>query len=601
MNPLQKLDKLRCLMALSDFDAYIIPGTDPHMDEYMPECWQTRSWFSGFTGSAGTLVITTAFAGLWTDSRYFLQAESELKGSGIELVKLRIPHTPEYVEWIAKNLPAGSRVGVDGKMISVDAVRYLKSAIAQKQMELVTDEDLISPLWTDRPSMPMDLISNFDTEYSGLPRTDKINLVRNELQRLGASHHLISSLDDIAWLLNLRGTDIEYNPLFISYVLITPTETILFVNEVKVTPELRETLSKDGVTIRAYDDIEMALSGLMAGSRLLLAPGKINQSLVNAIKPAVSIVEGSNPTTYLKAIKNDTEINYLRKAMVDDGVALVKFFYWLENNLGKERITEISAADKLQQLRSEQNNFKGLSFATIAGYAAHGAIVHYDPTPETDVELKPEGLFLLDSGGQFLSGTTDITRTIALGVPTEEQKRDFTLALKGTISLCDAVFPEGTRGYQLDAIARIALWKNGMNFGHGTGHGVGFYLNVHEGPQSISPNGAGPASTILERGMVTSVEPGLYREGKHGIRTENLVLCVPYLENEFGSFLRFETLTLCPIDRNLIDESLLDKSEIEWLNSYHAVVNERLAAFLSDAERKWLCEKTAVIGLPVCR
>ena len=328
---------------------------------------------------------------------------------------------------------------------------------------------------------------------------------------------------------------------------------------------------------------------------MLLAPGKVNQALFDAIPKSVVIVEGANPTTLMKSIKNKTEIGHLYQTMVYDGIALVKFFYWLEKNIGKVKITELSASDKLELLRSEQPNFMGLSFYTIAGYASHGAIVHYDPTPETDVELKPKGIFLLDSGGQYLSGTTDVTRTVALGVPNEEEKRDFTLALKGTISLSDAVFPAGTKGYQLDALARIALWKNGINFGHGTGHGVGFFLNVHEGPQSISPNAAGPASTVLETGMVTSVEPAMYREGKHGIRSENLVLCVPYTENEFGSFLKFDTLTLCPIDRNLIEVSLLEKSELAWLNSYHANVYERLSSFLTDAECKWLKEKTAKI------
>jgi Xaa-Pro aminopeptidase len=595
MNPLQKLDKLRCLMALSDFDAYIIPGTDPHMSEYMPAFWQIRSWFSGFTGSAGTLVITTNYAGLWTDSRYFLQAEEELKGSGIELVKLRVPHTPEHIEWIVKNLPVGSRVGVDGKMVSVDAVRNMKKVFVQKQMELVTNEDLISPLWTDRPPFPQEPISYFDSEYSGSSRGEKIAMVRAEMMRMGVTHHLITSLDDIAWLLNLRGTDIQYNPLFVSYVLIDSNILTLFVNESKVPPVLKEDLGNDGVGISAYEAIEPTLSNLGKGTRLLIAPGKVNQALVDAIQPSVSIIEGVNPSTLMKAIKNKTEISNLYETMVYDGIALVKFFYWLENNLGKEKITEISASEKLLQLRNEQNAFKGLSFGTIAGYAAHGAIVHYDPTPETDVELKPEGLFLLDSGGQYLSGTTDVTRTVALGIPTEEEKRDFTLALKGTISLSDAIFPEGTKGYQLDALARIALWKNGINFGHGTGHGVGFFLNVHEGPQSISPNAAGPASTVIEKGMVTSVEPAMYREGKHGIRTENLVLCVPHLENEFGSFLKFETLTFCQIDRNLIDENLLDRSELEWLNNYHADVYDRLAPFLPDVEREWLKGKTLEI------
>ena len=596
MNSLQKLDKLRCLMALSDFDAYIIPGTDPHMNEYMPDFWQVRSWFSGFTGSAGTLVITTNFAGLWTDSRYFLQGESELKGSGIELVKLLIPHTPEHVDWIVKNLPVGSRVGIDGKMISVDSVRSMRTAFTEKQIELVTNEDLISPLWTDRPPIPLNPVIEHDVEFSGCAREEKIGMVRNEMTRLEVNHHLITSLDDIAWLLNLRGTDILYNPLFVSYVLIDAHSVKLFVNEAKIDTETEEDLLNDGVAICGYGDIEETLSKLEKGNKLLLAPGKVNFALFDAIPSGVKILEGVNPTTLLKAIKNETEIGHLRQTMVYDGIALVKFFFWLDENIGKIKITEISAADKLELLRSQQPNFKGLSFATIAGYAGHGAIVHYDPTPETDVELHPKGIFLVDSGGQYLSGTTDVTRTVTLGVPNQEQKRDFTLAMKGTISLSDAVFPEGTKGYQLDALARIALWKNGINFGHGTGHGVGFFLNVHEGPQSISPNAAGPASNVIEKGMVTSVEPAMYREEKHGIRTENLVLTVPYLMNEFGTFLRFETLTLCPIDRKLIEVSLLERRELEWLNTYHANVFERLSPFLTDKEYEWLKEQTAKIN-----
>jgi len=596
MKPLTKLDKLRSLMAQSDFDVYIIPGTDPHMGEYMPDYWQIRSWFSGFTGSAGTIVVTNTFAGLWTDSRYFLQAETELQGSGIELVKLVIPHTPEHIDWIVKNLPVGSRVGVDGKMISVDSVKNIRNAFTKKQMELVTNEDLISPIWTDRPAIPLSPIFNHDTEYSGISRVEKIEKVRADLLSSKVTHHLITSLDDIAWLLNLRGTDIKYNPLFVSYLLMDAETTNLYTNEAKISDELLEELRNDGITIYGYDDIEPDLKKLVKGNRLLIAPGKVNQALIDAIPTAVTIVEGMNPTTLMKAIKNETELGHLYQTMVYDGIALVKFFYWLEKNIGKQKITEISAAEILLELRKKQPTFQGLSFETIAGYGPHGAIVHYDPTPETDVELKPEGLFLLDSGGQYLTGTTDVTRTVALGTPTEEEKRDFTLALKGTISLSDAIFPVGTKGYQLDALARIALWKSGINYGHGTGHGVGFFLNVHEGPQSISPNAAGPASTVLEKGMVTSVEPAMYREGKHGIRTENLVVCIPHTTNEFGSFLKFDTLTLCPIDHNLIEVSLLEKQELDWLNNYHANVFARLSPFLTEIECSWLKEKTAKIN-----
>ncbi len=592
MNRMKNLEKLRRLMAGSDFDAYIIPSTDPHMGEYVPAYWQARTWLSGFTGSAGTLVVTKDFAGLWTDSRYFLQAEAELKDSGIELVKLIVPHTPEHVDWLLKKLPIGSVIALDGSVVSADSVKYIKNVLASKQIEVVTDEDLITPIWTDRPTLPTDMVIDHNVSFAGSSRTDKIAAVRAEMEKLKVNHHFIASLDDIAWLLNLRGTDVLYNPVFVSYALISSNTTYLFINPAKVSPELKTTLEAENIILYDYTDVTKVLSGIAKGEKLLIAPSKVNQTIADAIPAGVKIVEGTNITTALKAIKNDTEIAHLLKTMEHDGVALVKFFHWLENTVGKETVTELSASEKLRQYRSEQPYFMGLSFGSIAGYAGHGAIVHYNPSPETDVELKPEGLFLLDSGGQYLSGTTDITRTVALSTPNEEQRRDFTLALKGTINLSDAVFPVGTRGYQLDALARIALWKNGINYGHGTGHGVGFFLNVHEGPQSIDPNAAGPASNVLKVGMVTSVEPAMYREGKHGIRTENLVLCVPADQTAYGSFLKFETLTLCPIDCSLVDVRLLTVAELKWLNDYHTVVYDRLSPYLGGTELEWLKLKT---------
>lgn len=592
MNTIKNLDKLRRLMAGSDFDAYIIPSTDPHIGEYVPKYWEARTWLSGFTGSAGTLVVTKDFAGLWTDSRYFLQAEAELKDSGIELVKLIVPHTPEHVDWLLKKLPKGSVVALDGAVVSIDSVNYIKSVLAPKQIDVVTNEDLIGQIWTDRPALPTDLVIDHNVSFAGSSRVDKIAAVRAEMERLKVNHHLIASLDDIAWLLNLRGTDIVYNPLFVSYVVVSSDTVTLFIDPIKVGSELKAALEADGITLSDYADITKSLAGMIKGDKLLLSTAKVNQAIADAIPVGVKIVDGANIPTALKAIKNETEIAHLRKTMEYDGVALVQFFHWLENAIGKETITELSAAEKIRQYRSEQPNFMGLSFGSIAGYAGHGAIVHYNPSPETDVELKPEGLFLLDSGGQYLSGTTDVTRTVALSTPNEEEKRDFTLALKGTIDLSDAVFPVGTRGYQLDALARIALWKQGINYGHGTGHGVGFFLNVHEGPQSINPNAGGPAVNVMEAGMVTSVEPAMYREGKHGIRTENLVLCIRGDQTAYGSFLKFETLTLCPIDRNLIDVRLLTVAELEWLNDYHTMVYARLSAYLNGVELEWLKQKT---------
>ena len=584
----EKIARVREEMENAGMDAFIVPVTDPHQGEYMPERYRSIAWLTGFTGSAGTVVITRDFAGLWTDSRYFIQAEQQLRDSPVSLVKLKVSHTPEYIEWITETLPGSSRVGVDGKVVSVSLVRQIKESFSHVGISLDTEHDIVNMIWNDRPEIPENKAFEHDVQYAGVARKDKLQIIREQMQRKKVTHHLLTALDDIAWTFNIRGTDVRYNPLVTAYSVISETFASLFIDRKKLPEQLTQKLIDDGLEIKPYDEIMKFLSGLDPNDVMMISPGSTSFSLFNSIPEKVKVVEDISIPNRIKAIKNDIEIDHIRNVMVKDGVALTKFFFWLEQNLGKERITEISASKKLETFRREQENFVHPSFATIAGYGPHGAIVHYEATPESDVELKQEGLFLLDSGGHYLDGTTDITRTNALGQPTAKQKRDFTLALQGTINLARIEFPEGTKGYQIEILARKALWENGLNYGHGTGHGVGFFLNVHEGPQTIGTGASGNAQVPMEPGMLTADEPGIYREGEYGIRTENLILCVPSKETEFGKFLKFETVTLCFIDTDLVDKSLLNKKEIKWLNDYHQKVFEKLSPFLEEDEKKWL-------------
>jgi len=595
MKTIEKLAALRQIMWENKIDAYIIPMTDPHMSEYVATHWHAIKWFSGFSGSTANVVVTQNFAGLWTDSRYFIQAETQLKESGIELVKLKVPHTAEYIDWLNKTLNVDSVVGFDGKVFSVGIAQAMKIAFERKNIKLNADFNFISDLWTDRPEIPTNEVFNHDIKYAGQRRTEKIATVREKMKERNIDYHLLSSLDDIAWLFNLRGNDISYNPLFISYALISQNEAILFVDNKKLPAELKTNLENDKIAIKPYDEIYSALSNMKDSEVILAQLSKTNYSLYKSIPNTCSIIDEVNITTILKSLKNETEIDNIRETMVKDGVAMVKFLYWLEQTVGKEKITEISAGEKLLSFRKEQNNFFGESFGVISAYKAHGAMPHYSATEESNVELKSEGLYLVDSGGQYFGGTTDITRTVTLGKLTDEEIRDFTLALKGTISLAMAVFPQGTKGVQLDVIARKALWDNKMNYGHGTGHGVGFFLNVHEGPQSISSRDSGNTETVLQPGMLTSDEPAFYRAGKHGIRIENLILVVEDEENEFGKFLKFETVTLCPIDTKPVDVNLLTKEERYWLNNYHNEVYRELSPYLDDLHKNWLKEKTLAI------
>lgn len=591
-----KLSGLRELLSENNLDAYFIPNTDPHQSEYIAGHWKTLAWISGFTGSAGNIVVSPEFAGLWTDSRYFIQGERQLKDSGIELMKLKIPHTPEYIEWMVENLPENGRVGVDGKLISLAMVERLKKAFAAKKLQIIDVGDLFEKLWQDRPSIPYSPVFVHELAFAGKSRTEKLKEIREAMTEKGVDSHLLTTLDDIAWTFNIRGGDVSYNPVAICYALITQNEATLFINPAKVSDEVKRELEGDGIILKEYETIGEALSQLSADKPMYCDPSKVSLWLKGFLPEGIKVEKGMSLSTPLKSIKNDTEVDHIRNVMIKDGVAMVRFLMWLEENVGKAELTEVSVAEQLEAFRAQQPDFKGPSFGTIAGYQGNGAIVHYSAEPETAASLHPEGIFLLDSGGQYLDGTTDITRTVALGPSTADQRRDFTLVLKGHIALATAIFPEGTRGYQLEGFARRAIWAQGMNYGHGTGHGVGFFLNVHEGPQTIGSGASGSLASAFQPGMLTSNEPGLYHEGKYGIRTENLVLCVSHSESEaFGKFLAFETVTLCPIDTSLLDRSLMTSEELKWLNAYHLQVFEKLSPHLSKDEEKWLKNKAQAI------
>ncbi len=588
---IKRLSLLRKVMKKSGISACIIPGTDPHAGEYISECWKERQWISGFDGSAGTAVVTLEHAGVWTDSRYFLHAAEQLEGTGFELMKQGLSETLEILPWLSTQLKTGGKVGVNALMFSHNAYSAMQSELKKNDLELVSI-DLISKIWTDRPSMPMNPLFIFDTQYAGKSTTEKLTAVRAEMNKTHAHFFVISALDDIAWLFNIRGNDVNYNPVVIAYALIEAEKATLFIAPEKVTKDELIYLNNEGVTVVPYLDIYNQLQKIDESASVLVDGGKLNQALFEFIPAACTIYNIMSPVFKLKSIKNETEIAGFRKAMVKDGVALTCFFKWLEENVGSGTLTEMSVDRKLFEFRAKQENFMGESFGTIAGFGPHGAIVHYSATEESSTTLTPDNLFLLDSGGQYLDGTTDITRTITLGNPTLQQKTDFTLVLKGHIALASVIFPVNTRGSQLDILARKAMWNVGLNYGHGTGHGVGHFLNVHEGPQSIRME---ENSNVLQVGMFTSNEPGLYRTNEYGIRTENLVLVVPHQMTEFGQFLRFDTLTLCPIDLELIDIKMLDNFEIRWINDYHEKVFDMISPFLNEDEKAWLRHKCMAI------
>ncbi len=595
MNPRQeKLTLLRSSMKTCSINAYIIPSADPNMGEYIPDYWKIIPWLTGFTGSAASVVITDTFAGLWTDSRYFVQAENQLAGSGFVLMKYIPAEKKDYIEWLSSNLSPEKSIGLDGRIFSIGQLRKLQKSIAEKGIKILTECDLISDLWSDRPLQEASPAFDHPLSFCGKERSVKIDEVRSAMEQQGIDFHLLTSSDDIMWLLNIRGSDVKYSPLMLSFAIVGTDQILLFADENKISFRIAMEFDKLGIVLLPYEETAAVISSLDSETTILITPATTSASLYNSIPSGMKIREEISIPSRLKAIKNKVEIENIGRVMVKDGVALTKFFFWIEQNTGLVTMSELSLAEKLNNLRSEQENFLGLSFSPIVAFNEHGALPHYSATSETDSVIGAAGILLVDSGGQYLDGTTDITRTIAIGRPSAIQKKDFTLVLKGTISLAMAQFPIGTKGAQLDILARKALWENGLNFGHGTGHGVGFCLNVHEGPQSISPS-ATDAKNIIEPGMLVSDEPAIYREGEYGIRIENLILCYENEETEFGKFLKFDTVSLCHIDKNLIDISLLDKREIEWLNSYHSEVYEKLSPFLSEEEKVWLKDKTESI------
>ena len=590
----ERIAALREAMKQHKIDAYIIPTSDPHMSEYPADCWKYREWISGFTGSAGTVIITADKAGLWTDSRYFLQASTQLEGTGIELFKMMLPETPTIPEFLTHELKEGQTVGLNGETYSLADARSLEKALAEKEIKLNTNASLIDPIWKERPAIPEAPMFEMPIELSGKSTEDKLLDINKMLHKAGADCTILSALDEVAWTFNIRGTDVAYNPVVISYAFVSEKESVLFVNPKKIPAEIAEHLKKEGVTLADYGMLATFLSRLPERTRVFIDSKRTNVAIYNALPKSSILIEGISPANHLKSIKNEAEIKGFRNAVLKDGIAMPKFYFWLEKMLkAGEKVTELSAAAKLTALRSEQPQYVMDSFASISSYGPHGAVVHYSPTPETDTELKTDSLYLLDSGAQYLDGTTDITRTIALcDEPSEQMKKDFTRALKGTIGIAKCKFPAGIRGCLIDAFARKALWDAGINYLHGTCHGIGHCLNVHEGPQSIRME---ENPVILEPGMVMSDEPAMYRPGEYGIRTENMILIREDSETEFGKFLGFETLTLCYIDTKLVIPSMLSVREHAWLNKYHQMVYDLVSPHLNEEEKAWLKEKTAEI------
>lgn len=583
----KRISALRSLMQSKSISAYITYSTDPHSGEYVPAHWESRKWITGFTGSAGTAVITSDNGGLWTDSRYFIQAEEQLTDTGLKLLKERMPETPSIPQWLCRVLKKGERVGIDGYTTSLQTVNELRNELSAYGIEVVMIEDPYKTIWNDRPDLPDNKPFILEEKYSGESASSKISTIRNHISNTGTDYILISALDEIAWTLNMRGTDIECNPLFVSYLLISEKEATLYINKNKLTETTIDYLQSQGVGHRNYEDIESDLTAI-SGRKITMSPS-INFAMYNAASEHNTVFIQASPVSKYKAVKNQTEINGFRNAMLRDGVAMVRFLIWLQKNIGNSNLTELSIDEQLYKERSAMENFRGISFATIAGYQEHGAIVHYEADEQSASTLKPEGLLLIDSGAQYLDGTTDITRTIPLGPTTEEQKKDYTLVLKGFIQLAMAEFPQGTCGTQLDVLARLAMWKEGINYGHGTGHGVGHFLNVHEGPHQIRMNNV---PTPLQPGMTVTNEPGIYRAGKYGIRTENTMLAVPSRKTDFGEFYKFEQLTLCPINTEAILLDMLSPEETNWLKEYHETVYSKLSPLLTDEEKQWLRNAT---------
>ena len=609
MNINQRLEALREVIRREHLAAFIFPSTDPHQSEYVADHWKAREWISGFNGSAGTAVVTLNAAALWTDSRYFLAADEQLKGTEFQLMKLKMEGTPTIAEWLGKEITAHrhpyedwTEVGIDGWCSSTNSVKKLIADLRKENgITLRTNFDPLRQIWKERPAIPQNPIEIYPIEYAGETTHDKIARIRQALRQQHADGMLMAALDDIAWTLNLRGSDVHCNPVFVSYLLISPKSVTLYINKEKLTTEVSAYLKAEDIKVEDYEQVKNGLKKYFEYN-ILLDPDEVNYALYEVVRnkgrmndlPKTEIVEEESPVKRMKTVKNEREIAGFRSAMLKDGIAMTKFLYWLDcqlpllqEGLGEAPLSELSVSDKLEALRAEQPLFRGISFDTIAAYQEHGAIVHYEPTPETDIPLKPEGFLLLDSGAQYLDGTTDITRTIALGPLTDEMKKVYTLVLKGHIQIELCKFPSGSSGTQIDILARQAMWREGLNYLHGTGHGVGTYLNVHEGPHQFRMEWK-PAPLV--EGMTITDEPGIYLAGKFGIRIENTLLVVPYKETEFGKFLQFESLTLCPIDKTPIVREMLLPEELAWLNDYHRRVFETLSPYLSDEESAWLCK-----------
>ncbi|BBP75950.1 Xaa-Pro aminopeptidase [Pseudomonas sp. Ost2] len=590
----QRLARTRELMSREGVHALLVPSADPHLSEYLPAYWQGRQWLSGFQGSVGTLIVTAEFAGVWADSRYWEQATKELSGSGIELVKLQ-PGQPGPLDWLAEQTPEGGVVAVDGAVMALASARTLGDKLQARGARLRTNIDLLQQVWEDRPVLPNQPIYQHLPPQATVSRGEKLVQLREELKSRGADWHFIATLDDIAWLFNLRGADVSFNPVFVSFALVSQDQATLFVALDKVSAELVQILRQDGVTLRDYSEIAAALASVPAGSSLLVDPARVTRGLLDNLGADVKLVEGLNPTTLAKSRKSLDDAAHIRQAMEQDGAALCEFFAWLETALGRERVTELTIDEKLTAARARRPGYVSLSFNTIAAFNANGAMPHYHATEEEHAVIEGDGLLLIDSGGQYLGGTTDITRMVPVGTPTAEQKRDCTRVLKGVIALSRAQFPRGILSPLLDAIARAPIWAESVDYGHGTGHGVGYFLNVHEGPQVIAYQAVAAPQTAMQPGMITSIEPGTYRPGRWGVRIENLAMNREAGKSEFGEFLRFETLTLCPIDTRCLEPSLLTGEEREWFNGYHAEVRERLSPLLSGAALDWLNTRTAAI------
>ena len=597
-----RIETLRQTLIEQDLTAIIVPSADPHLSEYLPEYWQARLWLSGFTGSVGTLVVTADFAGLWTDSRYWVHAADQLQGTGISLEKLA-PGQPNHIDWLAEHLVEGDSVAVDGNVLSIAEQDRLLNAFDAHEITLITERDVLAEIWEARPALPDAALYAHDASFVAQSATEKLAAVRAGMAEAGATHHLLSSLDDIAWLTNLRGADVDYNPVFLAHMLISEDSATLFVENSKISTEIANHLDASGITLAAYEAVQEALGTLTPEDLLLLDPNKVAVGTLSKMADDVGFIEQMAPSTLLKSVKSDADIDHVREAMRQDGAALCEFFATFEQRLDAgERLSELDVDSMLIEVRSQQPHYVSPSFPTIAGFNENGALPHYRATPEKfsylDVNEGEGGLLLIDSGAQYQNGTTDITRVVGIGAVNAEHKRDFTTVLKAHIALARAHFPDGIASPLIDAICRAPLWQAQMDYGHGTGHGVGYFLNVHEGPQVIAYSASTPKERAMKVGMISSNEPGLYREGKWGIRIENLVINTPVAnptETEFGDFLHFETITYCPIDTRLIEPSLLDQVETDWLNQYHRQVFAELKDRVDGAALEWLTERTQAI------